>query len=116
MKTGEDFARLENRFKALMNQHATRSLDASQSPIKRLRDMIPYGNADDPVVLDGSSCDPMLVLREEDRQSWDRHIAQAASAMSGFNRELVKAINLDKEITSCKHPLMSVRMRSLTFP
>ena len=97
MKSGEDCARLERQFKALQQQYSTRSLDNFRSPIQHLRDMIPHDSNNRPVPLDGTQCDPDLILREEDPQRWNRYTPEAPSIMQRINQALFQAIKADND-------------------
>ncbi|TBU29169.1 RdRP-domain-containing protein [Dichomitus squalens] len=96
MKSGEDFARLEKRFKQLQSRHAGHNLDDFKSPIQRLRDLIPEGEGEKLQNLSGRH-DLSLILRDEDPTRWNRHLSEAVNVLPRFNKELSKAINLDSD-------------------
>ena len=100
MKSGEDLARLERRFKALRIPHRNLSPKGYRSPIQRLRDMIPERADEEPRNLN-SRQDPALVLRDEDPSRWQHHVSEAAQVLPKFNRELSEAIGLDQEYGEC---------------
>ena len=72
-----------------------RNLDQGTNPIQRLRDMIPPEDNTRRPPLDGSKCDPALILREEDTREWTRHQNEASRVMRSFNLDLKNAIKLD---------------------
>ena len=96
MKTGEDFALLERQFQSLKNRQVIRNLDQGTKPIQRLRYMIPPEDNTRQTPLDGSKCDPALILREEDTREWTRHQNEASRVMRSFNLDLKNAMDLDK--------------------
>ncbi len=110
MKSGEDSARLERRFKALRSRHANQNMDGYRGPIQRLRDMIPQGDNEPLKNLDGLQ-DPSLILRDEDPSRWQYHVDEAAAALPKFNRELSDAIRLDDELGAC-HTLLRQCLRA----
>ena len=103
MKSGEDFERLERRFKSLKNQYGVRDLNGFVSPIQRLRDMVPQLQNARSQVLDGSQCDDDMILRSEGPDSWRRLQNEAVSVMGHFNRELSQAIKLDEDSCASVH-------------
>ncbi|KAI1792587.1 RdRP-domain-containing protein [Ganoderma leucocontextum] len=100
MKSGEDLAKLERRFKALRSRHANLNLDGFKGPIQRLRDMIPQGDTDPLRNLDTLQ-DPTLIIRDEDPSRWEYHVSEAAQTLPRFNKELRDAIRLDDEYGEC---------------
>ena len=94
MKSGEDFSRLEKKFKHLQSRHAGRNLNDFAGPVQRLRDMIPDTRGESLRNL-GNQHDPSLILRDEDPIQWSRHLSEAAHVLPMFNKELSKAIAFD---------------------
>lgn len=102
MKTGEDCAGLERKFKRYQSRATSRSNDFV-SPIQHLRDMIPIIADDSKKELSGSDCDPTLILREDDPASWGRCITEARDIMPLYNRGLRDAIEADRAHCKPEH-------------
>ncbi|PIL36406.1 RNA-dependent RNA polymerase [Ganoderma sinense ZZ0214-1] len=98
VKSGEDFATLKEQFETLRSRHAQTSKkpNGSQSPIQKLRDMVPQPHKEKLEGLDGLQ-DEALILRDEDPTRWQHHISEAMEALPRFNREFFQAIRDDKE-------------------
>lgn len=113
MKSGDDFTKLEAKFKRMQARHNTRSLDRLVSPIQHLRDMIPQTTGENETSLSTTQCDPALILKDEDPSRWNHYISEARRVMPSFNNRLSSAIKLDQDADVDREYYRFLRILSL---